>query len=100
MIHRARVTACGFEQIDGKHYNEDDKAAPVASDITIRVMLVILIMASFAGHIMDVKGAFLLGDFNPKHKMYLAIPQGFEHFLHKDMVLLLLHTCMELSRLH
>ena len=36
-VYRARVTARGFEQIDGEHYDEDDKAAPVVSDITIRV---------------------------------------------------------------
>jgi hypothetical protein len=28
-VYRARVTARGYEQIDGIHYNEDDKAAPV-----------------------------------------------------------------------
>jgi hypothetical protein len=35
---RARVNgAREFEQINGEHYEEDDKAAPVVNDITIRI---------------------------------------------------------------
>jgi Reverse transcriptase (RNA-dependent DNA polymerase) len=38
---------------------------------------------------MDVIGAFLLGHFNPKHKMYMGVPRGFEKFYPPGVVLLL-----------
>ena len=34
-MYRARMNACGYEQIDGVHYNKDSKAAPVANEIVI-----------------------------------------------------------------
>ena len=37
---RARLNACGCEQIDGKHYNKNTKAAPVGSKATICIVLV------------------------------------------------------------
>jgi hypothetical protein len=42
--------------------------------------------------IMDIKGAFLLGEFKDGHKMFLEVPQGFEEYYPKDCVLLLLKT--------
>ena len=99
-IYRARVTARGFEQIDGEHYDEDDKAAPVVSDITIRVMLVIMIMAGFTGHIMDVKGAFLLGEYDPKQKMYLEILKGSNASCPRTSCCCSCTRCMELSKQH
>jgi len=32
---RARLNARGYEQVDGEHYDEHTKAAPVVSDATI-----------------------------------------------------------------
>jgi hypothetical protein len=89
---RARLNARGFEQIDGEHFDADDKAAPVVSEITIRIIFVILIMAIWTAELMDVRGAFLHGDFDPKHHMYMYVPQGFEAFYPSNVVLLLLHT--------
>jgi hypothetical protein len=91
-VCRAQMTAQGFEQIDREHYDEDDEATPVVSDVTIHVTFVLMIMAAHAGHIMDIKGAFLFGKFNPKHCMHLGILQGFERFLLANGVLLLLQT--------
>jgi hypothetical protein len=56
---RARMNAQGFEQINGEHYEEDDKAAPVVNDITIRIAMCLMVMAAWMAHIMDVHGAFL-----------------------------------------
>jgi hypothetical protein len=50
----------------------------VVSDIAIRVGMVLVIMVSFMGHIVIMKGAFPLGDFSPQHEMHLEVPQGFE----------------------
>ena len=87
--YRARINARGFEQIDGKHYNEQDKAAPVVNEITIRIFMVLIVMAAWCTQIVDVKGAFLLGSFKPEHEMYMEVPQGFEKYIPAWAVLLL-----------
>ena len=33
--HRVRMNACGYEQIDGVHYDENSKAATVVNEIVI-----------------------------------------------------------------
>ncbi|MGL4350010.1 MAG: hypothetical protein ACRCT2_05465, partial [Plesiomonas shigelloides] len=38
---RARLTARGFEQVDGIHFDSSDIAAPVVSEITIHVVLIL-----------------------------------------------------------
>jgi hypothetical protein len=60
--------------------------------MTICIVLTLIIMAAWCAELMDVRGAFLHGNFDPKHKMYMYVPQGFERFYPKDVVLLLLHT--------
>ena len=89
---RARVTARGFEQIDGEHYDLLDIAAPVVSELTIHILFIIIAMAQLYAEVMDVCGAFLLGKFDPKHKMYMRVPKGFEKFYAANVVLLLLRT--------
>ena len=53
------MIAHGYEQVEGVHYNEDVKAAPVANEIVIRMVLVLIIMASWWAELLDVHGAFL-----------------------------------------
>ena len=60
---RARMNVRGFEQDNGEHYDEDDKAAPVVNDITIRVALVLMLMAGYYANLLDEIGAFLDGRF-------------------------------------
>jgi hypothetical protein len=43
----ARINAPGYEQVDGKHYDKMMKAAPVANEITIQMILVLVVMASW-----------------------------------------------------
>jgi hypothetical protein len=57
---RAHITARGYEQIDGEHYDEDGKASPVVDDMTIRMILVLIIMAQWTAQIVDVQAALLL----------------------------------------
>ena len=59
----ARLNARGYEQVDGVHYDEHDKAAPVVSEATIHLVLIIIIMANTVAHLIDVRGAFLHGIF-------------------------------------
>ena len=44
--YRVRMNACGYEQIDGVHFEENSKAAPVANEIVIQMVMVLIIMAS------------------------------------------------------
>jgi hypothetical protein len=90
----ARVNARGFEQIDGEHYEEDNKATPVVNDITIRIALCIMVMAAWTAHIMDVHGAFLKGKFN----VFMTVPQGLEKYYTEDAILLMLRTIYGLKQ--
>ena len=87
---RARLNARGFEQVDGEHYNEDDKAAPVVTLSAIMVILTLIVMLDWTAELCDVNGAFLLGDFGAELNMFMFIPQGFEKYYPKDFVLKLL----------
>jgi hypothetical protein len=78
--------------VDGEHFDSSDIAAPVASEITIHIVLIIIIMAMMYAEVMDVCGAFLLGEFDPRHKMYMRVPKGFEKFYPAGIVLLLMRT--------
>ena len=77
-VRRARLNMRGYEQVEHIHYDPSSTAAPVTNDVTIRVMLTIAIMASWIAYIVDVKGAFLHGDFENEEEIYTEIPEGFE----------------------
>jgi Reverse transcriptase (RNA-dependent DNA polymerase) len=74
------------------HYNKDTKASPVVNEATILIVFVLMLLAGWSGFIVDVNGAFLHGKFEDKHKMYMAVPKGFEKYYGSGMVLLLLKT--------
>ena len=91
--YRARLNARGFQQIDGVHYDGQSISSPVANDATIRIILILMVMAGWVGELLDVKGAFLHGNFENDDEIYMEVPEGFEH--HYDpryYVLLLLQT--------
>jgi len=79
---RVRLNACGYEQVNGVHYNEDTKSAPVTDDITIRIVFTLLALAEWYAHMVDVEGAFLNGRFADKEVLFMEVPAGFEtgHF--------------------
>jgi hypothetical protein len=91
-VFKARLTAKGFEQRDGEHYDEHDKSSPVVSDITIRMVFVLMDMGKLYAELVDVKGAFLTASFEDHHKMYVDVPSGFEKYYPQGVVLLLLRT--------
>jgi len=61
--HRARAVARGFEQIKGVCYDGASIAAPVTNGRSIRIIMVLALMSGWATNIVDVKGAFLHGEF-------------------------------------
>jgi hypothetical protein len=62
--YRARITAQRFLQEDGIHYFSHSTAAPVANELTIKIVLTLLTLANWKAQVIDVKGAFLKGQFN------------------------------------
>ena len=73
-VYCARLVARGFKQCAGVPYNPCDIMSPVVHEITVRIMLVLMIMALWHAEIIDIKGAFLKASFDPKHKVYMEIP--------------------------
>ena len=69
-----------------------DIMSPVVHEITVRIMLVLMVMALWHAEIIDVKGALLKASFDPKHKVYMEIPNGFQKFYPKNILLLLKKT--------
>ena len=72
---------------EGKHYDAEEKAAPVVNKITINIILVLIVMCVWYSHLVDVKGAFLHGRMDPKHRLFCKVPKGFEKYYPKGVVL-------------
>jgi hypothetical protein len=81
--YRARITARGFLQEDGVHYFSHSTAAPVANELTIKIVLTFLVLTTWKAQVIDVKGAFLKRRFTDDENLYLDIPQDFENFTRK-----------------
>jgi hypothetical protein len=52
-------------------------------------MLTLMIMADMLAHVVDVKGAFLHGEFEDGEVIHMKVPQGFEKHFPEGSVLLL-----------
>ncbi len=76
-----QMNARGFKQVEGQHYNGTTISSPVTNSATIRIVLMLMIMASMLAYVVDVKGAFFHGEFEDGEIIHMKIPQGFEkHF--------------------
>jgi hypothetical protein len=95
---RARLTARGYEQIDGLHFDSTDTSAPVVNDTTIRIVFVLMIMAGWTAMLLDVRGAFMNLRFKDDEKLYMYIPDGFEKWYPNNVVLLLTKTLYGLKQ--
>ena len=96
--YRARMNAQGYKQVDGVHYNNEAKAAPVANEIVIRMVLVLIVMASWWAELLDMQGAFLTGEMDLENGCYLQVPEGFSKFYRRNVILKLLKTSYRLRQ--
>jgi hypothetical protein len=71
---RGRMNARGFKQVEGMHYNGTTISSPVTNSATIRIVLMLMIMASMLAYVVDVKGAFLHGEFEDGAITHVNIP--------------------------
>ncbi len=95
---RGRLNARGFKQVKGQHYDSTMISAPVMNAATIRIILVLMVMVNMMVHIVDVKGAFLHGEYEGGEKVYMTIPRGFEKHFPDSCVILLLKCLYELKQ--
>ena len=95
---RACVNARGYKQIEGIHYNADTTVATVVNKMTIRIMFTLMVMANWYAEVVDVRGAFLHGEFEEGTKLYMEVPEGFERFYPIGCLLLLLQTIYGLKQ--
>jgi hypothetical protein len=85
--YRARINARGFEQVDGEHCNLDTKSSPVTCIVTIRIVMTLVVMSAWAAHLMDVHEALLKGKFRDGEVIYMKVPQGFEKYHPKNVII-------------
>jgi hypothetical protein len=86
---RGCMNATGFKQVEGQHYNGMTISSPVTNSATIRIVLTLMIMADMLAHVVDIKGAFLHGEFEDGEVIHMKVPQGFEKHFPEGSVLLL-----------
>jgi hypothetical protein len=53
-------------------------SSPVTNSATIKIVLVLMVMANMIAHVVDVKGAFLHREFEDGEKIHMKIPRGFK----------------------
>jgi hypothetical protein len=84
---RGHLNAHRFKQVEGVHYNRSSTHTSVTNAGTIQIVLILMIMADWQGQIVDIKGAFLHGEFEDGEIIYMKVPHGFEKFYPDDVVL-------------
>ena len=88
----AHLAARAFKQTHGKSFVYHNTSSPVVHDIIVHIVLTMFLMSGWAAHIVDVNGAFLLGEFKENDHIYMKIPKGFEKFYCLDVLLYLQKT--------
>ena len=58
MLH-GRMNARGFQQVEGQHYDGTTISSPVTNLATIRIVLMLMIMASMLAHVVGCQGSIL-----------------------------------------
>jgi hypothetical protein len=76
-VFRARLVAKGYDQIAGIDFQYN--FAPVTSEVTLRIMLIIWTLNNYYAEIADVQTAFLHGEL--EEDLYITIPSGYNEYL-------------------
>jgi hypothetical protein len=76
--YRAILNARGYEQVDGIHCDSSNISSPVTNDATIRIIMVLMIIFKWSAQVVDVKIAFLCGNFKDGEEIFMEVPEGFE----------------------
>eukprot|EP00957_Ditylum_brightwellii_P027315 2064978-Ditylum_brightwellii.AAC.1 len=73
---RVRINGHGYEQVDGVHYDGTSIYAPLTNEVSVRIMMVLVLMADWIGRVNYVKGVFLKGSLEEDEKMYMQQYMG------------------------
>ena len=74
----ARLNVRGFQKVEGVHYDAEYIASPFTNNISIRIVMVLTLMAGWISNIADVKGEFLYrGFYEGTDPLYMAVPGVF-----------------------
>ena len=79
-VFRARLVAKGYDQIAGVDFQYN--FAPVTSEVTLRILLVMWIVNDLFAEIADVQTAFLHGDL--EEEIFIKIPPGYKEYLSEN----------------
>ena len=74
----ARLNARGNEKIDEAHYDSKNMSSLVVKEVTFRPVLAVVLTFRMLGYILDVKSAFLHGEFKNDEIIYIEVPENFE----------------------
>jgi Reverse transcriptase (RNA-dependent DNA polymerase) len=89
--YHAQLNLCGFLQVEGEHYDAHSISSPVVTIITIHIVLTLLtVIVDWYAVLVDVRGAFLLGDWESDQQIYMEVPKGWTHHYPVRTVLRLL----------
>jgi Reverse transcriptase (RNA-dependent DNA polymerase) len=91
-VYRAQLNLHGFLQVEGEHYDAHSIASPVVNIITIHIVLALIAIVGWYAALVDVHGAFLLGDWESDRQIFMEIPKGWSHHYQPNTVLRLLKT--------
>ena len=76
--YHARLNARGFHKVEGVHYDTTKISSPVTNNMSIRILMMLTLMAGWIANIADVKGEFLHEEFDEGNgPVYMAFPEGF-----------------------
>jgi hypothetical protein len=85
--YQEKFNTRGYRQVDGIHYQEDNKVAPVVSCTTKKIVMAMMVSMKSTAHVMDILGEFLSGNFTDGEELFMEIPQLFESKFDKGTVL-------------
>jgi hypothetical protein len=79
-VYRARLVVKGYDQVAGVDYQYN--FAPVTSEVTLRILLILWAIEDYYAEVADVQTAFLYGDL--EEELFIKIPPGYEEFLQEE----------------
>ena len=62
----------------------------MTTNVTVRVILILILLAGWVSHIIDVKRTFLHEKFEKGGNVYMKVPEGWERLYPDNTMLLLL----------
>jgi hypothetical protein len=96
--YRARLNARGYEKVYVIHYDSNTISSPVTNDATIRIIMVLMIIFKWSAQLVDLKGAFLCGNFKDGEEIFMEVLEVFEEFYGAYVLILLLQTAYGLKQ--